>query len=242
MDAQPVPQAQEEEHPERCHGKPEILQPTLFKMKNQLTVPAGQMQITLRNQGKAFHLTHPRRYELDAEELNALRREVVQHSISNALSLETMSVTIALVKVANKIEPGRELAYALGLCKEYMDFTIEDWRNIMARIAMGTRKRYNKFEISDLLDYFVEYAGEKAEVRERIVRNDQNEYQRALERELGEWDGEFLTKEERAAKRAAAARPKTYEDLVNGKTSISAEERAAMAQRDRERRTQNQAQ
>jgi hypothetical protein len=241
-------------------------------MKNQLTVPAGQMQITLRNQGKAFHLTHPRRYELDAEELNALRREVVQHSISNALSLETMSVekafegcpihvaladepvatnaalmtmladTIALVKVANKIEPGRELAYALGLCKEYMDFTIEDWRNIMARIAMGTRKRYNKFEISDLLDYFVEYAGEKAEVRERIVRNDQNEYQRALERELGEWDGEFLTKEERAAKRAAAARPKTYEDLVNGKTSISAEERAAMAQRDRERRTQNQAQ
>lgn len=241
-------------------------------MNNQLTVPTGQLQVTLRNEGRPHYLTHPRRYELSRDEFAILRAEVVQQSLNEAMRIDTMSVekafegcpihmaladqpvaanavlmgmltdTIAMVKVANKIEGGREMAYAFEKCKEYMDFTIEDWRNIMARIAMGTRKRYNKFEISDLLDYFVEYAGEKAEVRERIVRNDQNEYQRALERELGEWDGEFLTKEERAAKRAAAARPKTYEDLVNGKTSISAEERAAMAQRDRERRMQNQGQ
>ena len=235
---------------------------------NQALTISGPVQAHLRAQGHPHYVTHPRRHELSATVLETLRREQVNKSLeeakhiarfgveqafegcpvhmamkdnpeaTHAVLFSMLSETIALVKVANKIEGPREISYALEVCMDFRDFTIEDWRVIMGRIVQGTRKRYNKFEISDLRDYFVEYAGEKADVRERVVLEDQKRYQKDLEEHFAEFPGDFRTPEERIADREAGRRPKSYEDWVNGKTSISPAERQAMQERDRQRRNE----
>lgn len=160
----------------------------------------------------------------------------------NPMATTTALVTmltdaLAMVQVANKIDGVPAIRYAVESCIEYDQLlTLEDWRIIMKRIKQGTRKRYNKFELADLLDYFREFNEEKVQHRETVVRNHQLGIRQELEQFFAEFPGDFRTPEERIRDREAASRPKSYEDLVNGKTSISPAERQAMQERDRQRR------
>jgi hypothetical protein len=115
-----------------------------------------------------------------------------------------------------------------------MDFTIEDFRLIMERVRSGTIKRYNKFEQSDMVEYFVQYAEQKAEVREKAIHNATKQKEQEFANAFAEYVGDFRTPEERERDRNKG--PQSLAELMAGRTSISPYERAQMRERDSLRR------
>jgi hypothetical protein len=233
---------------------------------NQIQTTAANLQLRLKLEKRPHYLAHPHKWELTDEEAGQLLAEQFSKSLAEVNDYPSMTVaqafeglpihlaerynkealdsalailmdrTLQSVKVPYKIEGNREIAEAIHRCKRWRDFTVEDWRLIAQRIKDGKHKRYNKFELSDLVAYFEEYADEKAAVQEEKNRNATKEKTDDFELGMAEFIGDFRTAEERLADREAGRRPKSYEDWINGKTAISHVERAAMQERDRQRR------
>jgi hypothetical protein len=229
---------------------------------NQLQ-KADNVQAALRQQGKPHYLAHPDAYALTHEEFDALQSQQVARSLSNIKDYAPMTVAqafegtpihvamkvneqittaalvslfddaLASVKVQYKIDTPQEVIRCIRAMMTYKDFTIEDWKVIMERIRQGTRKRYNKFEQADVMEYFVEYAEQKAEVREQAYHNSKKEHQRRTEQFCAEFVGDFRTPEERARDRKKG--PQNIAELMRGVSSLEPYELAEMRQRDRER-------
>jgi len=233
---------------------------------NQIQTTSANLQLRLKLEKRPHYLAHPHKWELTEEEVGQLLSEQFYKSLAEVNDYPSMTVaqafeglpihlaerynrealdsalailldrTLQAVKVQYKIEGNQEIAEAIHRCKRWRDFTVEDWRLVMQRVKDGRHKRYNKFELSDLVAYFEEYADEKAAVQEERQRNATKEKTDDFELSMAEFIGDFRTAEERLADREAGRRPKSYEDWMNGKTAISPAERQAMQERDRQRR------
>jgi 2-oxo-4-hydroxy-4-carboxy--5-ureidoimidazoline (OHCU) decarboxylase len=223
-----------------------------------------QLQPALRAAGKPHYLAHPHLYELTGEEQEALRREQFNQSVAQARDFPTYTVekafqgtpihiaqkvdekvtkalliallmeTVDSVKVPHKLETPDEFERCYRAVTAFMDFTIEDFRLIMERVRSGTIKRYNKFEQSDMVEYFVQYAEQKAEVREKAIHNATKQKEQEFANAFAEYVGDFRTPEERERDRNKG--PQSLAELMAGRTSISPYERAQMRERDSLRR------
>lgn len=224
---------------------------------------ADNVQAALQQQGKPHYLSHPDAYALTFEEYDALQAQQVQRSLSNVRDYAPMTVAqafegtpvhvamkfneqittaalvalfddaLASVKVQYKIDTPQEVVRCVRAMLTYKDFTIEDWKVIMERIRQGTRKRYNKFEQADVMEYFVEYAEQKAEVREQAYHNSKKEAQKRTEQFCAEFVGDFRSPEERARDRKKG--PQNIAELMRGVSSLEPYQLAEMRERDRER-------
>lgn len=229
-----------------------------------MNLTTTQLQTSLQAAGRPHYLSHPHLYELTGEELQALRQEQFNRSVAQAREYPSYSVekafqgtpihvaqkldekvtkalliallmeTVDSVKVPHKLETVEEFERCYRAVTAFMDFTIEDFRLIMERIRCATIKRYNKFEQGDIVEYFVQYAEEKAEVREKAVQNASKQKQREFEDSFAEYIGDFRTPEERERDRKRG--PQTIAELMAGRTSISPYEKAQMRERDSLRR------